>query len=65
MKKFFELFIDIFFISISIYIVNVSNSKLNLVISGIAIGIWMCCLIFDIIEFATKYNNETDKKRYM
>lgn len=62
MKKISSIFIDIFLISISIYIVIVSNSKLNFVISGISIGIWTCCLIFDIIEFLFKRNNTTDEE---
>lgn len=50
MKKFFGIFIDVFFIVISIYILISSDNDFNNIIWCISTGIWIICLVLDIIE---------------
>ena len=50
MKKFFGIFIDVFLITASICIAVILNNKFNIFISGVSVGIWIICLVLDIIE---------------
>ena len=50
MKKFFGIFIDVFLITASICIAVILNNKFNIFISGMSTGIWIICLVLDIIE---------------
>lgn len=50
MKKFFGIFIDVFFIVIGIYILISSDNDFINIIWCISMGIWIICLVLDIIE---------------
>lgn len=62
MKKFFGIFIDVFFITASICIAVISNNKLNVFISGVSVGIWICSFTFDILEFWFKHDKTQDEE---
>lgn len=62
MKKFFGIFIDVFLITVGICIAVISNNKLNVFISGVSVGIWICCFTFDILDFWFKHNETQDKE---
>ena len=50
MKRSFEIFIDVFFIVISIYILISSDNDFNNIIWCMSTGIWIICLVLDIVE---------------
>jgi hypothetical protein len=62
MKKFLRILIDVFLIAAGIYIAVVSNNKLNIFIGGVSVGVWICCFIFDILEFLFKHNETQDEE---
>mgnify|MGYP006979283802 CR=1 FL=1 len=62
MKKFFGIFIDVFLITVGICIAVISNNKLNVFIGGVSVGVWICCFIFDILEFLFKHNETQDEE---
>lgn len=60
-KKILKIFIDVFLIAIAICIsINLDND-FNIIIWGMSAGIWICCLVLDIIELC--YMPEYKSKR--
>lgn len=60
-KKILKIFIDVFLIAIAICISINSDNDFNIIIWGMSAGIWICCLVLDIIELC--YMPEYKSKR--
>lgn len=62
MKKFLRILIEVFLIAAGICLAVISNNKFDIFISGVLVGAWIFCFIFDILEFLFKYNKTQDKE---
>lgn len=62
MKKVLRILIDVFLIAAGICLAVISNNKFDIFISGVSVGVWICCFIFDTLEFWFKHNETQDEE---